>query len=182
MLNVISILTWIFNAILYSIVLSLIYFSCVALSFDTDSLYVAGTTVFVGLIMALQAKVAFFHHQWAWPQVTVMAISIIGMIIFFIIIEFSTFDYYYVANHVYSEGIFWFFGMFTGPLIAIMIDWLGYFVMMQISPKPEMLYRALQLEEDFLQIGGSGSNKNGTGNNGNELKAQQVGVLASEEA
>jgi hypothetical protein len=150
MLDVKSIIVWIFNAILYAIVISLVYFSAVAQSFNTDSLYVAGTTVFTGLTMSLQAKVAFFHHQWAYPQVLAMFISVVGMLIFYIIIQYSTFDYYYVANHVYEQGIFWFFGMFTGPLIVIFIDWVGYFVLYQFYPKPEMIFREMQMKDAFF--------------------------------
>lgn len=134
---------------MYAIVISLVYFSVVALSFDTESLYVAGTTVFTGLTMSLQAKVAFFHHQWAYPQVIAMFISVLGMLIFYILIEYSTFDYYYVANHVYESGIFWFFGMFTGPLIAVMVDWVGYFALYQFHPKPEMIFREMQMKDAF---------------------------------
>lgn len=141
-----AIMVWIFNAIMYAIVLCLTFYNVVAPTFEDMGLYVAGTTVFVGLCMALQLKVAFFHHQWAYPQVTVMFISILGMFLYFLVIAQSTDDYYYVSNVTYEQGIFWFFGFFSAPLFVIYIDVIGHFLKYFFLPTREMLYRECELQ------------------------------------
>lgn len=143
---------WILNAILYAIMVCLIFYYAVAPTFEDEGLYVAGTTVFVGLCMSLQAKVAFFHHQWAWPQILVMTISVVGMFLYFVMIAVSFSDYYYVAHHVYGSGIFWLFGVFFMPIVAIFIDWIGYYGKMITFPTAEMLYREMEHEEEFNSL------------------------------
>jgi hypothetical protein len=143
---------WILNAILYAIMICLIFYYAVAPTFEEMGLYVAGTTFFVGLCMSLQAKVAFFHHQWAWPQVLMMVISIVGMFLYFLMISASFNDYYYVAQTVYSSGIFWLFGMFFMPIVAIYIDWIGYYCKMLFWPTREMLYREFEHADEFNDV------------------------------
>lgn len=143
---------WILNAILYAIIVCLIFYYAVAPTFEEMGLYVAGTTVFVGLCMSLQAKVAFFHHQWAWPQILVMTISVLGMLLYFLMIAVSFSDYYFVAQRVYASGIFWLFGMFFMPIVAIFIDWIGYYGKMVLMPTDEMLYREIEHEEEFNSL------------------------------
>lgn len=143
---------WILNAVLYAIVVSLVYYLALAPTFQEQGLYVAGTTVFVGLCMSLQAKVAFFHHQWAWPHYLVMFISVGGMFLYFLMIAVAFDDYYYVAHHVYASGLFWLFGFFLMPIITIFIDWVGYFGKMLTLPTNEMLYREFMLAEKFNNL------------------------------
>lgn len=158
-----ALLIWILNAILYAIMVCLIFYYAVAQTFEDMGLYVAGTTVFVGLCMSLQAKVAFFHHQWAWPQTLVMAISVLGMFLYFLMISASFNDYYYVAEKVYSSGIFWLFGFFFMPIVAIFIDWIGYYGKMLLMPTQEMLYREFEHSDEFNDwnqltcLGGNGA-------------------------
>lgn len=135
---------WILNAILYAVVICLTFYMAVAPTFTDQSLYVAGTTVFVGLCMALQCKVAFFHHQWSYPHVIVMFISVAGMLVYFLLIAASTSDYWDVANKTYEEGIFWFFGFFSVPLFVILIDVVSYYLQWYFMPTKEMLYHELE--------------------------------------
>lgn len=118
----------------------------VAPTFEYYGLYVTGTTVFVGLCMALQAKVAFFHHQWAYPHLIAMFISVAGMFVYFLIIASVEDDYWNVAAMTYQQPIFWFFGFFSVPLFAIFIDWIEYFIQLFFRPTREMLYRELELQ------------------------------------
>jgi hypothetical protein len=127
----------------------LIFYYAVAPTFEDMGLYVAGTTVFVGLCMSLQAKVAFFHHQWAWPQTLVMVISVLGMFLYFLMISASFNDYYYVAERVYASGIFWLFGVFFMPIVAIFIDWIGYYGKLLVMPTKEQLFREFEHCEEF---------------------------------
>lgn len=113
-------------------------------TFKDLSLYEAGTITFVGLCMSLQAKVAFFHHQWAYPQCTVMFISVLGMFVYFLLIAVSTSTYYYVANVTYELDIFWFFGFFSGPVICIFIDVIGYYMKWFFAPTLEMKYHEME--------------------------------------
>ncbi len=143
---------WILNAVFYAIVVSLVYYYAVAPSFEDQGLYVAGTTVFVGLCNSLQAKVAFFHHQWAWPHYLVMFISVGGMLLYFLMVAVSFDDYYYVAHHVYGTGLFWLFGFFFMPVVAIFIDLIGYYGKMLVMPTQEMLFREFEHAEEFNNL------------------------------
>lgn len=144
LLQVSAIAKWIFNAILYAVVICLVSYLILAPTFHNLSLYVAGTLVFTGLCMSLQAKVAFFHHQWAYPNVLAMLISVLGMILYFLLIAVVMWDYYYVSNETYEEPIYWYYGMFSIPLIAVFIDWVDYFVTLIMHPTEEMMFREVQ--------------------------------------
>jgi magnesium-transporting ATPase (P-type) len=152
LIDIVAIGTWIFNAVIYAIVICLISYYTLASTFTQDwGLYEAGTLVFVGLVLSLQAKVAFLHHQWAWPHVLIMFISLLMMYIGYIILTVGEYDYYYDAIMAYSTGIFWFFGCFSIPLFAIMIDWVGYYTRLIFYPTQEMLYRELDIEEENIR-------------------------------
>eukprot|EP00981_Chlorochromonas_danica_P006961 scaffold1507_cov158-Ochromonas_danica.AAC.30 len=140
---------WILNACIYAMVICLVSYYVLAPTFYNLSLYVAGTIVFVGLCMSLQAKVAFFHHQWSSPHYLSMFISVAGMLCYFLIIAVAEWDYYYVAHKTYDESIFWYYGMFSIPVITIFIDWLDYFIMLLFWPTDEMIYRELQHKVGF---------------------------------
>ena len=144
-LQVFAIAKWIWNAILYSMVICLIAYVVVIPTFEYWSLYEAGTTVFVGLCMALQAKVAFFHHQWNYINAIAMFISVLGMFIYFLVLESAEDDFYGVANHMYEQGVFWFYGFFSIPLFAVMIDVVGHQFYVFFQPTNEVLYREIEL-------------------------------------
>lgn len=116
-------------------------------TFEYWSLYEAGTTVFVGLCMALQAKVAFFHHQWNYIHFISMFISVFGMFIYFLVIADIEDDYWDVAAHTYEQTVFWFYGFFTIPLTAVLIDFVGYNLYVFFWPTKEILFRELNLAE-----------------------------------
>ena len=114
-------------------------------------LYDTGTMVFTGLCNALQLKVAFFHHQWAWPNIFVMAISVGGMLLYFYILSAVELDFLNVANHLYNaEPIFWFFGFFTIPFIVIYIDVIGYYTKVVFMPTEEMVFKEIEVEVSEL--------------------------------
>jgi hypothetical protein len=117
---------------------------------------------YTGLCMALQAKVAFLHHQWAYPnvldlisiyfyllinnlfQVVSMAISVFGMLIYYVIVSVSVDDYWYVGQTTMNQGIFWFYGMFSVPLFAVFVDWIGFFIYVFFWPSKETLFREIE--------------------------------------
>jgi len=140
---------WILNAMMYATVICLVFNYALRDTFQDTGLYEMGTSAFVGLCMSLQAKVAFFHHQWAYPQICAMAISILGMIVYLLLVAVTFTDYWYVAQFVFASGIFWLVAMFFMPLTAIFIDWVGYFGKMLFRPTEEQLYREMELEHEF---------------------------------
>jgi magnesium-transporting ATPase (P-type) len=113
-------------------------------SYATWGLYEMGTVVFTALCMSLQCKVAFLHHQYTWPQGFVMALSIGGMLAWFAIIADSYDDYTWVANYAYSTGLFWWFGMFTVPLVCLLLDFVGYCLVYFFKPTNEMYFREIE--------------------------------------
>lgn len=141
---------WILNAIYYAILLCLIYFYVVGPTFEQWGVFEMGTTIFFGMCLALQAKVAFLHHQWTWPQVVLMIISNLGMIIWFVIISVTYDDFYYVAQNIYATGIFWFYGFFSGPLITVLVDVVGHYGMWFFFPSKEMMFREFEHRKEFL--------------------------------
>ena len=143
-LNVKAISIWILNAILYAVVLCLIFYYAMGPTFYDYGVYPAGTVVFVGMVNALQAKVAFFHHQWAWPQILVMAISWVGLIVYLLVASYSLPDYYYVAEWVYGQGVFWMMSYFLVPILVVYIDVLGYYGRLLFVPTAEMLFREVE--------------------------------------
>jgi hypothetical protein len=144
-----ALMVWIFNAIMYAVVVCLIMYYAIAPSFEDMGIYTAGTIVFTGLCMSLQAKVAFFHHQWAWPQILVMFISVFGMLLYFLMIAVGQDDYWGVAQWVYGKGLFWLIAMFFMPIVAVYVDWLGYYTKLLFWPTDEMLYREFEHAATF---------------------------------
>jgi hypothetical protein len=143
-LNVWAIMRWIFNAVLYAIIINLLSFYVLVPTFMYMDLYEAGTIVFTALCMALQCKVALLHHQWAYPNIIAMGVSVVGMIGMFLLFSVTTNDYWGVAQHDLGLEIFWFFGFFSIPLIAVMLDMVGYDLYMFFTPTPELQYQEIQ--------------------------------------
>ena len=104
-----------------------------------------GTVVYVGLVLSLQMKVAFLHHVWNKIHVISMAISIIGLFLALLVINSSTseYDYYGVVVFDYTQGIFWFFGCFSIPLILSLIDFTVASFTIEIKPSPETIFREI---------------------------------------
>lgn len=132
---------WILNAVAYATVICLVMYYVVSPTFESFGLYGMGTTVFSGLCMALQCKVGFMHNQWTWPQAFVMGLSVGGMLLWYIILTYSTTDYWGEGTWLYGESIFWFFGMFSVPLFTAMVDICEYYSLFFFRPNNEMLFR-----------------------------------------
>ena len=155
-LDVAALLSWIFNAWLFGAILSLLYYYAFDLSSQSDALYVFGSSMFVGMFLSLQAKVAFMHHQWAWPQAVVLFISIVALFIFLEILSvssnYNTGGYYAIAAHVYEDPKFWFFSCFTVPLILVMVDVSAYLTYWFFWPTEEMKFREIDKQVDFYLL------------------------------
>lgn len=136
---------------MYAIVLCLTFYYVVGPTFSDWGLYECGTAVFVGLVLSLQAKVAFYHHQWAWPQILMMFLSLLMMYVGYLILTVGVMDYYYDAIEAYGQGIFWFYACFSVPIFTIFIDWIGYYTRLVFYPTQEMLYRELDIEEEQIR-------------------------------
>jgi len=102
----------------------------------------------VGLVMALQAKVAFMHNQWTLLQAFLMSLSIGGMFVYYLFVENTFSDYYGVASFVFNEmPLFWFFGFFSIVFFTATIDVVGYYAILFTRPTEEMIFKAkMQLE------------------------------------
>jgi hypothetical protein len=110
-----------------------------------------GTTVYVGLCNALQLKVAYLHHQWAYPHLISMTISVGGMLSYFAIISSQTYlEYYHVAHFLYGDGLFWLFGFFFVPIFVLFIDVVGQNLYLFFLPKREMLFREVEYKVSEL--------------------------------
>jgi phospholipid-translocating P-type ATPase (flippase) len=136
---------WIFNAMIYAVVFCLLVYLVGWDTFYTWGVFDCGTVIFTALCNTLQMKVAFYHHQWAWPHALAMFISVGGMLLYFLIIAVSTWEYYYIANQVYLTGFFWFFSFFTVPLFTVYIDWVNYYTRLMFLPKIQMLYEESEI-------------------------------------
>lgn len=128
----------------YAVVVCLMYYNILYPTFYFMGLYTAGTTVMIGLVLALQFKVMFFHHQWAYPQVDAMLFSFFGMFLYYMLIAVAVDDYWNEAIMTYRESIMWLWSLLTVPLTAIFIDWLAYFIRFLWFPTREMLYREFE--------------------------------------
>lgn len=133
------------NAMVYAVIFCLLVYLVGWDTFYDWGVFDCGTVIFTALCNTLQMKVAFYHHQWAWPHVLVMVISVAGMLLYFLIIAASTWEYYYIANHVYLQGFFWFFAFFTVPLFTVYIDWMIYYTRLMFKPKYQMLYEEAEM-------------------------------------
>ena len=128
------------------------FYIAFAQSFQLLSLYEAGTYVFVAMCLALQLKVAFFHHQWAWPHILVMFISVFGMFIYLLLVGVNSWDYYYEAEVTFTQGAFWLFAVFFVPLMIIYIDVLEYYVRFFFLPTNEQLFREIEHAVSLINI------------------------------
>ena len=144
------VLGWMANAISYALILNAIFYYALAPTFATYGIYQFGTIAFTGLVMAMQMKLIFMHHQWAYPQFGLMSISIVGMFFFYWVVQYWTFDTFYGSiNYLYGNSIFWVYGMITVPIIIAVFEAIVYYGRMFFSPSQEMLYREVNLKENF---------------------------------
>ena len=119
-LTMLNICGWIFNAVVYSTVLCLLFYYAANPSFMPFGLYGMGTTVFVGTLNALQWKVAYLFHQWDWIKLFLLLLSIFGGLAYFTVISSSLYEYYGETTRLYNSGLFWLFGFFAVPFSSFL--------------------------------------------------------------
>ena len=146
-----TVLLWVFNAVLYTTVICLMFYSASAPYIHDYDVYTMGTIVFMAMVHALQAKVLFLHCNYTWLNALVMAISLAGMFIFILVYgditgEYMDYDIYYVGNVIFSSSYFWFFSVFTVPIFCILIDFLGQALWVFLWPTSEILFRENELK------------------------------------
>lgn len=143
-LNKRTVALWMMNAVVFTIVFCSLFFVALYRNFYYDSLYEMGTVVFVGLILSLQLKVAFLHQIWNRIHVIAMIISVGGLLLFLVALSASAsydYDFYYVTEKIYGYSIFWFFGVFTIPLVMFLLDIFGQSIYVFFYPNEEMIFR-----------------------------------------
>ena len=104
--------------------------------------------MYTGLLLAMQGKVAFLHHQWAWPQVLFMTLSMIGMFVVYVFSQYFQVDNYTdaVGPVLLREPTFWFMGFFSVPIILLLFEGLWHWVQLFFFPTNQMLYREIQMK------------------------------------
>jgi hypothetical protein len=138
---------WVFNAVIYAMVICLLFYYALQESFEEYGLYSMGTTVFTGICMTMQCKVAFLHDQWTWPQFVAIAISVGGMLIYFALNSIMNDDFYWEALFLYDQGLFWLFGFVMIPLWAVLIDVVEFYILYFFYPTYDMIYSELARHE-----------------------------------
>jgi magnesium-transporting ATPase (P-type) len=150
-LTMVNICGWIFNAVVYSVVICLLFYYAANPSFLHYGLYGMGTTVFVGTLNALQWKVAYLFHQWDWIKLFLLILSIFGGLAYFTIISLTLYEYYGETTRLYDSALFWLYGFFAVPFFVIFIDVATYNFYMFFFPTEEMLFREVESHEVFNQ-------------------------------
>eukprot|EP01041_Mallomonas_annulata_P002854 gene2854-5613_t len=117
-LNTPAVAMWIWNAILYTLIICLIYYVAIIPTFADYELY----------SMA----------------------NITG--------TYMDFDAYGIADWLYKQGFFWFFGFFSVPFFCMLIDVVGHALQVALYPSNEILFRERELKE---KISGNKVVKNG---------------------
>jgi hypothetical protein len=145
MLSARSIGLWIWNAVLFAIIFCVLFFNVMGRTFEDFGLYEMGTTIFTGLILGLQCKVAFLHHMWTRVHIISMIVSVIGLFFTLFVLNAAqtpdNYGLYYVVNFLYQQPVYWFFGAFSIPIMVYLIDFVGSSVYVFFLPTPEMIMR-----------------------------------------
>eukprot|EP00605_Chrysophyceae_sp_TOSAG23-4_P002081 GSChrysophyteH1.ASY1.ANO1.2302.1 assembled CDS len=145
-----AVIGWVANALCYACILCAIFYYAMAKTFLDYNILVFGCIAYTGLVMALQLKMIFMSNQWAYPQVSLMFISIIGMIIYYAFVQYWSVDNFYGAvGYMYSGNMFWLFGMFSVPMILMCFEALCYYTQLFFYPTNEMLYREIMHADKF---------------------------------
>jgi phospholipid-translocating P-type ATPase (flippase) len=146
-LDIKVVIMWIWNAALYALLLCTLVFTVMNPTFQEHDLYLMGTMIYVSLICSMHMKVIFIHHTINSVHFWSMFISVSGIFLFLWVnnlfnnMELSTdYDLYFIVNKMYEEKVFWFFNVFSIPLIMILIDLIGYSFYVVFRPTREMLY------------------------------------------
>jgi hypothetical protein len=105
-------------------------------------------------------------HQWAFPQVIAMAVSVAVMFPYFLGCSFLSWDYYGKVTVMFSTGQYWFLGVLTAPLFtAVLVDGTWHAIRYAFFPTPEMLMQEMELKTLFA------------GDDGNNLKMGWTNLL-----
>lgn len=83
----------------------------------------------------------FLSHQWAWPQVLCMSISVGGMLAYFSIVSGSSSELLGVSAVVYATPAFWFWALFTVGLVTFLVDFVPHGACALLRPSDEAVYR-----------------------------------------
>jgi phospholipid-translocating P-type ATPase (flippase) len=97
---------WIFNAVITAVIICVIGYYAMKLSFVDWSLFPFGTTVFVSLVMSLQLKIIYLNNQWDKVRFFIISISVLGTLLFIEGVSYSAADFYGVANQTYSKFLY----------------------------------------------------------------------------
>ena len=161
-LNTYTILCWLVNSICYAVVFGLVMYFVLddSLRKMEAGLYEYGTFVFASLVFALTLKVCFLHHQWNYLNVLSVIISLGGTLALFKGLSFISYhfkdlndhDYHYAAEWLFLEyELFWFYAIFTAPLMCIFIDFISYQLHLNFFPSNEMIFLDSETEENRIK-------------------------------
>ena len=154
-LNVFTIVCWLLNAFCYAAVFGLVMYFVLddSLRKMEAGLYEYGTFVFASLVFALTLKVCFLHHQWNYLNVISVVVSLGGTLALFKGFSFISFwltdyDYHWTAEWLFMEyDLFWFYAIFTAPLMCMFIDLIFYQLHLNFFPSNEMIFLDSETEE-----------------------------------
>ncbi len=136
---------WLINGLFYAMIICNLSYIAFQNIFEYQALYIMGTTVWTGLVMALQGKVAFMSHSWSWPQFWCMFFSIGAMFPYFVFASYGTYAFYKQAAYLFTQWDFWLLGMFTVPVVCVvLVDVLWNCTRSIFWPTKEMLYKEMQ--------------------------------------
>lgn len=142
-LDIRVVLTWIWNALLYGLILSFICFIALRKTFKYSDLFLMGTMIYVALVLSMHTKVAFIHHTIHQAHFWSMFISLTCLFFFLYLLNLNkqdNYDLYGVVNEMYDEMIFWCFFVLSIPVFMITIDLVGHSFYVVMWPSREMLY------------------------------------------
>jgi magnesium-transporting ATPase (P-type) len=110
MLSKRRIFLWISNACMMGVVLCLLSFVALDATFEYYDFWTAGTFVFVALVNAMHAKMAFMHHQWNWINVFGMVLSVFGTIVVVLVLSVWGWEPLNMTENTYDFAGEWVLG------------------------------------------------------------------------
>jgi phospholipid-translocating P-type ATPase (flippase) len=138
-----GVMKWIWNAILYGVIFSVISFEVLRDTYEAYDLYLMGTMTYVALVLSMHMKVALIHRTINQTHFWSMFISVFCLFSILYLLNINkvdNYDLYYVASEMYQEKLFWCFSVLTIPVYTIMIDLVGTSFYVVLWPSREMLY------------------------------------------
>jgi phospholipid-translocating P-type ATPase (flippase) len=150
-LDIKVVMKWIWNAILYGIIFSVICFAVLKKTYQSYDLFLMGTMTYISLVLSMHLKVAFIHRTINQVHFWAMFISVSCLFFLLYVLNLNkdeaNYDLYYVASEMYQEKLFWYFSVLTIPVFTIMIDLVGLSFYVVLWPSNEMLYTEASLTE-----------------------------------